>query len=66
MIIMFSTFPSRMLTSMVSIWLQQGSSVQSGAIGPLFLGSQAVSGYALLYAELFPVLLHSRAQYFLI
>jgi hypothetical protein len=47
-----------MLTSMVSIWLQQGSSVQSGAIGPLFLGSQAVNCYALLFAEIYPILLH--------
>lgn len=53
---MASVFPAIFLTTMVSIWLAQGQSVQAGAVGPMMLGSSSVSGYALLCAWLFPIL----------
>lgn len=51
---MASVFPAIFLTTMLSVWLAQGQSVQAGAVGPMMLGSSSVSGYALLSAFLFP------------
>jgi hypothetical protein len=51
-----STFPAIFLTSMVSLWLSQGAAVQSGSVGPMILGSTAVSGFAFAFAELLPAL----------
>jgi hypothetical protein len=47
-----SIFPAIFLTSMVSVWLAQGEAVQAGAVGPMMLGSSAVSAYALAAAPL--------------
>ena len=53
---MASIFPAIFLTTMVSVWLAQGRAVQAGAVGPMMLGSAAVSGYALAASALFPSL----------
>lgn len=45
-----SCFPAIFMTSMVSLWLAQGSGVPSGAIGPLILGSVSVPFYSIVYA----------------
>ena len=45
---MASVFPAIFMTTMVSLWISQGESVQAGAVGPMMLGSTAVSVYALL------------------
>ena len=52
---MASVFPAIFLTTMVSIWLSQGEAVQSGAVGPMMLGSSSVALYALLCIATFPV-----------
>jgi len=44
-----STFPAIFCTTMVSLWLSQDSSVTVGAVGPLIVGSTAVSIYACLF-----------------
>lgn len=49
-----TAFPALFLTSMVSLWWSQGEAVPGGAVGPMILGSGAVSGYALLAALLLP------------
>jgi hypothetical protein len=49
-----STFPAIFLTTMVSLWLAQGESVPTGAIGPMMLGSTSVSAYALLTCATIP------------
>ena len=51
-----SVFPAIFLTTMVSLWLSQGESVPSGAVGPMMLGSSAVAAYALLASWTFPFL----------
>lgn len=53
---MASVFPAIFLTTMVSIWLSQGEAVQSGAVGPMMLGSSSVALYALLCIATFPAL----------
>jgi hypothetical protein len=53
---MASVFPVIFLTTMVSLWLSQGEAVQSGAVGPMMLGSTAVSAFALLAAFTLPAL----------
>ena len=45
---MASVFPAIFMTTMVSLWISQGEAVQAGAVGPMMLGSTAVSVYALL------------------
>ena len=45
---MASVFPAIFLTTMVALWISQGEAVQAGAVGPMMLGSTAVSVYALL------------------
>jgi hypothetical protein len=49
-----STFPSRLMTSMVSLWLAQGAAVQAGAIGPMIMGGVSIIGYAFTFAEFLP------------
>ena len=51
---MASVFPVIFLTTMVSLWLSQGEAVQSGAVGPMMLGSTAVSAFALIAAFTLP------------
>lgn len=51
-----SVFPAIFLTTMVSLWISQGEAVPLGAIGPIVLGSSAVSVYALVAATVMPVL----------
>lgn len=51
---MASVFPAIFLTTMVSVWVSQGSAVQGGAVGPMMLGSASVSCYAILAAYLYP------------
>ncbi|MBO85291.1 MAG: hypothetical protein CL927_08025 [Deltaproteobacteria bacterium] len=50
-----SVFPAIFLTSMVSLWWSQGEAVQGGAVGPMMLGSTAVSVYAIFAAFLLPI-----------
>ncbi|MAA79125.1 MAG: hypothetical protein CL916_07675 [Deltaproteobacteria bacterium] len=50
-----SVFPAIFLTTMVSVWISQGESVQGGAVGPMMLGSSSVSVFALLAIILFPI-----------
>ena len=45
---MASVFPAIFLTTMVSLWLAQGEDFQASAVGPMMLGSTAVSVYALI------------------
>ncbi len=49
-----SVFPAIFLTTMVSLWISQGEAVPLGAIGPIVLGSSAVSVYALVAAAVMP------------
>jgi hypothetical protein len=51
---MASVFPAMFLTSMVSVWMAQGSAVPMGAVGPMILGSTSVSAYALLVSWTLP------------
>ena len=53
---MASVFPAIFLTTMVSVWLAQGEAVQSGAVGPMMLGSSSVALYGLLCIATFPEL----------
>ena len=50
----FSVFPAIFLTTMVSVWLSQGRSVQAGAVGPMMLGSLSVAVYALVARSTMP------------
>ena len=53
---MASVFPAIFLTTMISVWISQGSAVQGGAVGPMILGSNSVSAYTLLAAVSIPSL----------
>jgi len=53
---MAAVFPAIFLTTMASLWISQGESVQSGAVGPMMLGSSSVSAFALAAAVTFPLL----------
>jgi len=53
---MASVFPAIFLTAMASLWLSQGEAVPLGAVGPMMLGSSAVSVYALIGAVTLPLL----------
>lgn len=53
---MASVFPAIFLTTMVGLWLAQGEAVPVGAVGPMMLGSGAVSAFALLASVAFPAL----------
>jgi hypothetical protein len=48
-----SAFPAIFLTTMVSVWVSQGTSVPSGAAGPMALGSCSVNLYAMLCTQLY-------------
>ena len=43
-----SAFPAIFLTSMVALWISQGSQVPRGAAAPMMLGGASVSVYALI------------------
>lgn len=43
-----SVFPAIFVTTMVALWWSQGEAVPLGAVGPIVLGSTAVSMYALV------------------
>jgi hypothetical protein len=51
---MASIFPAIFMTTMVSVWLSQGSAVQGGAVGPMMLGASSVSFFAIISAYLYP------------
>ena len=51
-----SVFPAIFLTTMAALWISQGEAVQSGAVGPMMLGSTSVSVYALVGAMALPAL----------
>lgn len=53
---MASVFPAIFLTTMVSMWVSQGSAVGIGAVGPMMLGSSAVSAYAMAVTVARPAL----------
>ena len=53
---MVSVFPAIFLTTMVSLWLAQGSAVPVGATGPMMLGASSVSIHALICIPLFGAL----------
>ena len=48
-----SAFPAIFLTTMVSVWVSQGTSVPAGAAGPMALGSCSVNLYAILCTQLY-------------
>ena len=50
-----SVFPAIFWTTMVSLWLSQGSAVPTGAVGPMMLGSSSVSLFAILAPTLYPM-----------
>jgi hypothetical protein len=50
-----SVFPAIFLTTMVSLWWSQGEAVHAGAVGPMMLGSTAVSAYALIATVSLPM-----------
>lgn len=52
---MASVFPAIFVTTMVSLWWSQGEAVPAGAVGPMMLGSTAVSAYALVAAWTIPM-----------
>jgi len=43
-----SVFPAIFLTTMVALWLAQGSDVPTGAAGPMMLGGSSVGVYSLI------------------
>jgi hypothetical protein len=45
-----STFPSIFITTMVFLYIDQEEGVGAGAVGPMMLGSTAVSAYAMTFA----------------
>ncbi len=51
---MASVFPAIFLTTLVSLWISQGSAVPLGAVGPMMLGSTSVGSFALGAALLMP------------
>jgi hypothetical protein len=53
---MASVFPAIFLTTMVALWWSHGDAVPSGAVGPMMLGSAAVSAYALVAVWSLPAL----------
>lgn len=48
----FATFPVLFMTTMVSLWMAQGSGVPTGATGPMILGGTATPVYSLAFAVL--------------
>ena len=43
-----SVFPAIFLTTMVALWISQGSDVPTGAAGPMMLGGSSVAMYSLI------------------
>ena len=43
-----SVFPAIFLTTMVALWMAQGSDVPTGAAGPMMLGGSSVAVYSLI------------------
>jgi hypothetical protein len=59
----FSTFPAIFVTTCVSLTLSHGGfEVSNGSTGPLILGCQSVSGYAMLFALLHPALVEALGR----
>eukprot|EP00048_Salpingoeca_helianthica_P003110 m.64040 g.64040 ORF g.64040 m.64040 type:complete len:346 (+) comp12500_c0_seq1:38-1075(+) len=52
---LLAMFPVIFTTTMISLWVSQGSDVQIGAIGPMVLGSTSVSLYGVLLGLLAPI-----------
>lgn len=52
---MISVFPAIFLTTMAALWLSHDDAVPCGAVGPMMLGSSAVSAYALFGSQIFPL-----------
>lgn len=53
---MAAVFPAIFLTTMVGLWLSQGSAVPSGAVGPMMLGSCSVQVFSLICGWSMPAL----------
>tara|TARA_B100000676_G_scaffold305932_1_gene361118 strand:+ start:193 stop:1032 length:840 start_codon:yes stop_codon:yes gene_type:complete len=51
-----SVFPAIFLTTMASLWVSQGRAVPAGAIGPMMLGANSISVYALIAHFTLPAL----------
>jgi hypothetical protein len=51
-----AVFPAIFLTTMVSLWVSQGESVQAGAVGPMMLGATSVASFAMLSSWALPAL----------
>ncbi len=51
-----AVFPAIFLTTMVSLWISQGESVQVGAVGPMMLGSTSVAAFSVIAAAAIPAL----------
>lgn len=49
-------FPAIFLTTMIAVWLSQGEAVQSGAVGPMMLGSTSVALFSVLSASWVPTM----------
>ncbi len=43
-----AVFPAIFLTTMVALWISQGSDVPTGAAGPMMLGGSSVAMYSLI------------------
>ena len=52
----FATLPVLFMTTMVSLWVAQGSGVPTGATGPMVLGGLATPVYALAFAFIKPMI----------
>jgi len=50
-----SVFPAIFLTTMVALWMAQGSDVPTGAAGPMMLGGSSVAVYSLIAPWALPV-----------
>ncbi len=53
---MMSVFPAIFLTTMVSLWWSRGGALPAAAVGPMMLGSCAVSAFAIVAAVVVPAL----------
>ena len=49
-----AVFPAIFLTTMISLWVSQGESVQAGAVGPMMLGATSVAAFSVLAAWTMP------------
>jgi hypothetical protein len=53
---MMSVFPAIFLTTMVSLWWSRGGALPAAAVGPMMLGSCAVSAFAIVASVVVPAL----------